>query len=73
MRTSCLGEHYSAFLIKRFAIVMFADRLNLPAGCLHMKTCQGLEVLLIPGAKGHQFGTEVHTEREETTAVESVS
>lgn len=52
MRTSCLGEHYSAFLIKRFAIFMFADRLNLLAGCLHMKTYQGLEVLLIAGPKG---------------------
>ena len=59
MRTWYLGEHYSAFRMKRFAVVMFADRLNLLAGCRHAKTCQGLDVLLRAGPKGirlaHRF------------------
>lgn len=70
MRTWLLVEHYSAFLMKRFAIVMFVDHLSLPAGCHHVKTYQGLEVLLRAGGKGQQFGTQVRTEREETAAVE---
>lgn len=73
MRTWRRREHYSAFLMKRFATVMFADHLNLLAGCHHVKTCQGLEVLLRAGAEGQRFGTGAPAEREETAAAESGS
>lgn len=73
MRMRRREEHYSALLMKRFATVMFADHLNLLAGCRHTETCQGLEVLLRAGAEGQRFGTRVHAEREETAAGECIS
>lgn len=40
MRMWRLGECYSAFLIKRSAMVTFADHLNLCAGSCHMRMRQ---------------------------------